>query len=117
MRWLGIGLWFSLAIGLGACGGNTTVECQNAMNSLCDMACDCTSGVACNISYASNLQVFTDRSGCEEYWLDRCDMPAQGLPPASFFSDCADALDETTCLDEGEGSVILPEACVQHEEQ
>jgi hypothetical protein len=105
-------LLLAMSSAVAACGASASAKCDSSMTRLCEMACECTAGEACSISHAGALGEYTDKADCENYWVDLCDRPEEALPPVSFFSACASGLSNTTCLDEGEGSVIMPEECV-----
>lgn len=106
-------LLFAMSGGVAACGDSAGELCNSSMTKLCEMACDCTAGDACCISFGGGVPVDCgDLAACEDFWVGLCDRPEEALPPASFFDDCLDGLSETTCLEEGEGSVIMPGECL-----
>lgn len=105
-------LLLAMSSAVAACGASAGEKCDSSMTTLCEMACECTAGIACSIYYSGTLQAFTDKADCEDEWVDLCDRPEEALPPVSFFSACASGLSNTTCNEDGEGSVILPAECV-----
>ncbi len=106
-------LLFAMSAGVAACGDSAGGLCNSSMGKLCEMACDCTEGDACCISFWGGVPVmYDDLVACEDYWVGLCDRPEESLPAIRFFEACADGLSETTCIEEGEGAVLMPGECL-----
>ncbi|MBN2493654.1 MAG: hypothetical protein JXR96_03595 [Deltaproteobacteria bacterium] len=117
MRTIAVVTLFAL-LGLGAaCGsdGSGSVEaCRQTLTKLCDRACGCTDGEACDLYYQGVTMQFDTRQECLDWYVET-GCRSSDLPEVAFFDTCSAALDQAACLEEEEGALIMPEDCIYSE--
>ncbi|HOX47177.1 MAG TPA: hypothetical protein PK668_26520 [Myxococcota bacterium] len=112
---------FALLVGLtswslGGCGGDgdAFAACKSAMTALCDKACECTGGGACNMGNdIGGSFPFESRQECLDWYVVAGCRDSDGdFPPDSFFEGCEAAVATAQCRTDPDPAVIVPAACV-----
>ncbi len=101
---------------LAGCGGEGIdfTACRAAMTAVCDRACACTPGDACNMGNdIGGTFPFDSRQECLDWYVGAGCRDTDGdFPPDSFFEGCQAALPGATCRTDPEPALIVPAACI-----
>jgi hypothetical protein len=107
----------ALSLALAGCGdGSSELDaCRSAMTALCDKACECTPGAACNIvlNDMGGTAPFDSRQECLDWYVGLgCRKTSSDFPPDSFFEGCETALATSQCRTDPDPALIVPAVCI-----